>query len=157
VRGVPRQAAHLPHQPLDAARLQERRRRLRGRIRRVLVAVQGDQTGDLVLLGLGVVDAPAAAGRARAQPPAVHLDGDGRRGFRDGEHPLPPPPLLGFIVTDGGQFGADGVGQLLDVACGDGQAGQAQGEGGVAEGMQAGAGGDDLPQDGGTIAVPVEA
>lgn len=67
------------------------------------------------------------------------------------------PPLLGLLVANRRQFVAHLLGQLLDMARGDGQAGQTQGEGGVGKGVQASASGDDLLEHGGAIAVSVEA
>jgi len=54
-----RLAGHLLHQPLDAARQQERRRRLGLWVLRGDRALEGDQAGDLVLLVLRVADARA--------------------------------------------------------------------------------------------------
>src|SRR5262249_59333492 len=69
--GLPR---HLLHQPLDAARLEERRRRLGLRVLRTDLAGEGDQAGDLVLLGLRLVDAGAGRLGAGAYAPAIDLD-----------------------------------------------------------------------------------
>jgi hypothetical protein len=67
------------------------------------------------------------------------------------------PALVGLRVACPRQVGADFLGQLLDVACRDGQAAQAQGESGVGEGVQADAGGDDLLEQRGAVAVAVKA
>ena len=130
--------------PGSPAALPKRRRRLRLRVLLMHGALQTDQAGQLVLLVLGLMHPRPTVHFAGPQTPAIDLDGDHLRGTRHARRQLPTPALVGLRVAGPGQVGADLVRQLLDVACRDRQAGQAQGEGGVGEGVQAGAGGDDL-------------
>ena len=139
-------AGHLLHQTLHASRLHKRRRRFRLRIlgvRATFVSV----TRQAILSSLFSASwTPGpVGGRACPQPPAVHLDGDHLRRRRHARRQFPPPPFLGLARrVPATSSRADLLRQLLDVAGRDRQAAQAQGEGGVGEGMQARAGGDDL-------------
>jgi hypothetical protein len=66
-----RLTGHLLDQPLHPPRLEKAGRRLGLRVRAVLGAFQRRQAGDLVLLVLGPVDAPALPGRPRPRPPSI--------------------------------------------------------------------------------------
>jgi hypothetical protein len=156
IRLLARLPRHLPHQPLDAARQQETRRRLGLRVVRGDHAAEGDQAGDLVLLVLRVVDAGAGGGGAGADAPAIDLD---RHHLRRGRHPhrqlVAVLARLAVPLLD--QFAADLLRQGAHVLRGDGQAGLGQGEGGVGERPQARRQVDDQAQGGGGVAVVIQA
>jgi hypothetical protein len=115
------------------------------------------QAGDLVLLVLGLADTTAAVGGPRPQPPAIHRDGDHLRRHGHARRQLPPPALLGLLVACPRQLRADFLRQLLDRTGRDRQAAQTPGEGGIGEGVQAAARGNDLVQQAGAVAVAVKA
>jgi hypothetical protein len=156
VRRLARLPRHLLHQPLDAARLQERRRRFGLRVLRTGRAAEGDQAGDLVLLVLGLVDAGAGARGAGADAPAVNLDGHDLRRRRHAHRQL-VAVLIRLAVPLRDQLAADLLRQRARVLRGDGQARLGQGEGGVGEGAQPRRELDDQAQGGGGVTVVIQA
>jgi len=154
---VARRAVDLSHQPLHAARLDQRRRRLRLRIVLGGATLEADQAGDLVFLGLRLMHPRAGAGRARAQAAAIDLDG---YHVRHGSHPRRQLVLAlpcHLVVAVRGQFGAELGGEAADVARADRDAGQADGVGGGLVGVQAGGGVEDGRQHGRAVVMAVEA
>jgi hypothetical protein len=79
-------------------------------------AAQAEQTGNLVLLGLGLLHTRADAGLTRPQAAAIDFDHRHRRGRRNLRRQLPAAVLLGLGVAAGWSEEVQGKIQSVDAS-----------------------------------------